>query len=162
MILTPQEAFITGSLRLYDYDLNNLRIIRKVLNEEISLRQDIRGKEQALELATKVEEATGNDQRLVILRAELHSAKKAYANLLTQYDSYKYMGTKVQIHNDDRLKPMPDFSAEPMSLEDLLLQNSIDDPEPDVILTRQGDYVNVQLVENNKTTDLGEYKDKRN
>ena len=73
-------------IKPFNLSTKELNVLERVISTEIGLRDDIRNKEVALELAEKVEKATGNDQRIDLIKQELNNARKTYATYNMQLD----------------------------------------------------------------------------
>ena len=101
-------------IKPFNLSTKELNILGRVVSTEIGLREDIRNKEVALELAEKVEKATGNDQRIDLIKQELNNARKTYATYNMQLDwgrtqpSYvpRDHNGKIAEASEDRLAPI--------------------------------------------------------
>lgn len=116
--MTPDQMRFSRKYYISPFLLtpNELQTMLEVAQGEIDARQEVRNKELKLELAEKVQEQTGNDQNLDILRLELRVARKKYAKRLSEFDEgkpYVYQsaaqygqGNYLKPLQEDRLKPI--------------------------------------------------------
>lgn len=115
--MTQEQRYLLESLSLKPFMLNEkqLNLLKDVLDKEIEMRNDIRSKEVKLELATKVENETGNDQHIKTLKQELLLARKNYAQVISEFDENKHVQGFVAYNQEtglpygveeDRLEPL--------------------------------------------------------
>lgn len=103
-----QQSFLRRyTLNPFLLTSNELVMLKEIVQEQIDIRQEVRNKEVAVQLAEKVQEQSGKDQNLDILNLELRVARKKYAKELSEFDSgkpYEYGGYSSEHY----LQPLPD------------------------------------------------------
>lgn len=112
----PQEQlwfFRQHNLSPFLLSADQLIMLRDAAQEEIDARQEVRNKELKVELAKKVEEETGTDQKIDILELELRVARKKYAKRLSEFDNGKSF-TAYQAGNEHRLQPLDGNYLKPL------------------------------------------------
>ena len=114
--MTQEQKYLLQRLYLKPYTMSerDLNLLKEVLELELSLRQDVRNKELKVDLATKVEKETGNDQHIDELKKDLFLARKNYAKHLSDQDEYKYHGMPVPRDENNRIIGASDNLLEPI------------------------------------------------
>lgn len=90
--MTTKEIYFLKSkgLNLYLYTDEDLNTLLDTVRDELESRQDVKNKENAIDLAKKVEAETGNDQHVADLEKELFTARQRYAQRISNFDEQKY------------------------------------------------------------------------
>lgn len=134
--MTSQEIYFLQrkGLRLYNYTIEDLTMLKNTATEELDARLEIDSKQKAIELAEKVEKETGKDQHIEKLKDELFVARQKYAQRISNFDENRYMPGYVPYNphtglpygvneederlapiedslSDNRLKPLPQIEA---------------------------------------------------
>lgn len=135
--MTAKEIYFLKSkgLNLYLYTDEDLNTLFDTVKDELESRQNVRNKQVKLELATKVENETGNDQHLADIKQELHLARKQYAERISNFDEQKYYPGYVHYNQETGLPYNTEDEMQVKQAQDAERLKTLEERTPTATLT---------------------------